>query len=161
MLEKLETLEARYEELSHELGDPSVVASPDKLRDTAKAHADLRGVVDKYQQYKQILQQQIEARRIIEVESDEELLELARDEVGVLEARREECEQELKTLLIPTDPNDQKNVILEIRAGTGVTRLLSSPRTYSACTPDMPIQRAGKSAFFRCTRPRSVESKRS
>ena len=119
MLEKLETLEARYEELSHELGDPSVVASPDKLRDTAKAHADLRGVVDKYQQYKQILQQQIEARRIIEVESDEELLELARDEVGALEARREECEQELKTLLIPTDPNDQKNVILEIRAGTG------------------------------------------
>ncbi len=119
MLEKLETLEARYEELSCELGDPLLVASPDKLRDTAKAHADLREVVEKYQQYKQILQQLMEARQIIEVESDEELLELARDEVGVLEARREECEQELKTFLIPTDPNDQKNAILEIRAGTG------------------------------------------
>ena len=119
MLEKLETLEARYEELSHELGDPSISANPDRLRDTGKAHADLREVVGKYRQYKQISKQLIGARQIIEVESEEDLLELARDEIGVLETSRKECEQELKTLLIPTDPNDQKNAILEIRAGTG------------------------------------------
>lgn len=119
MFEKLETLEARYEKLSHELGDPAIAANPDKLRDTAKAHADLREVVDKYQQYKQILKQLVEARQIVNVESEKGLLELARDEIGVLETSREECEQELKTLLTPIDPNDQKNAILEIRAGTG------------------------------------------
>ncbi len=119
MLEKLQTLEARYEELSRELGDPVLIANPGRLRETAKAHAELREVVDKYQQYKRVVQQLEEARQIIEAESDEGLLELARDEVGVLEARREEGEKELKTLLLPTDPNDQKNAILEIRAGTG------------------------------------------
>ncbi len=119
MLEKLETLETRYEELSRELGDPALVASPDKFRVAAKAHADLQEVVDKYQQYKRVAQQLEEARQIIEVESDEELLELARDEVDVLETSCEKYEEELKTLLLPRDPNDQKNAILEIRAGTG------------------------------------------
>ena len=119
MFEKLKTLEARYEELSRELGDPALVASPDKFRDTAKAHSRLREVVDKYQQFKQVAQELEEARQIIEAESDEGLLELARDEIVALEARLEGYEEELKILLLPTDPNDEKNAILEIRAGTG------------------------------------------
>ena len=119
MLEKLQTLETRYEELSRALGDPGIAAKPGRLRDTAKAHADLREVIDTYRLYKQTRQQLEDAREIIKSEQDEELLELAQEEVRLLGAKEEKYEQELKVLLLPRDPNDEKNVILEIRAGTG------------------------------------------
>lgn len=119
MFEKLEALETRYEELSHQLGDARLIVTPEKYRKTAQAHAELQEIVDKYRQYKSLDRQIGDVRRILAEEKDAELIEMAHQELAQLEERRERCEDELKLLLLPRDPNDEKNVILEIRAGTG------------------------------------------
>jgi peptide chain release factor 1 len=119
MFEKLQALEERYNELSTQLGDPSIVSSPEKYQKTAKAHAELQDLVEKYREYKSLSTQLTGAKAIVQNEEDPDLLELARDEVKTLEARLSQVESELKVLLIPKDPNDGKGVILEIRAGTG------------------------------------------
>jgi peptide chain release factor 1 len=119
MFEKLQSLEARYEELSHLLGDASLIAVPEKYQKTAKAHSELQDVVDKFREYKALSSQLLEARKMLEEDDDQELLELAREEVERLENDLARAEVELKILLIPRDPNDRKSVVLEIRAGTG------------------------------------------
>ena len=119
MFEKLQALEKTYEELSLRLGDAEVISSPEKYRKTAQAHAELQEIVDKYRNYKSILKEIAGAKKILEQEQDEELLEMARQEFQELEEQRTSIEEELKLLLLPKDPNDKKNVILEIRAGTG------------------------------------------
>ncbi len=119
MFEKLRKLEEAYDELSETLGDPEVASSPEKYRKAAQAHAELRDVVDKYRDYKSLLEEIAGTKKILEEEEDEELLELARQESQELEIRRVSGEEELNDLLLPKDPNDKKNVILEIRAGTG------------------------------------------
>lgn len=119
MLEKLRKLEKAYDELSETLADPEVASSPEKYRKAAQAHAELRDVVDKYRDHKSLLEEIAGTKKILEEEEDEELLELARQESQELEKRRVSGEEELKDLLLPKDPNDKKNVILEIRAGTG------------------------------------------
>ena len=119
MLERLRELEARYEELSAELTDAKVVGSSQKYRDTARAHSGLQGVVDEYRHCLAISRQIAEAQSLIAEESDPEIVQMARDELALLEQRERESEGRLRKLLIPRDPNDEKNVILEIRAGTG------------------------------------------
>jgi peptide chain release factor 1 len=119
MFEKLRKLEETYDGLSETLADPEVVSSPEKYRKVAQAHADLHEVVDKYRDYKSLLKEISGAKKILEEEGDEELLAMARQEDQDLEERRVSAEEELKELLLPKDPNDEKNVILEIRAGTG------------------------------------------
>ncbi len=119
MLEKLRALEANYEEVSRQLGDPRIVASRDRYREAAKSHSDLRPLVEKYREYRRTLSEVKDLREMARVEADAELAELARDELGMLEARVSEQEEELRVLLLPRDPNDEKNAILEIRAGTG------------------------------------------
>ena len=119
MLERLRELEARYQELSEELTDKKVLGSPERYRDTARAHSELQGVVDEYRHYLSISRQTAEAQSLIAEESDPEILQMARDELSLLKTQEKESEGRLRTLLIPKDPNDGKNVILEIRAGTG------------------------------------------
>ena len=119
MFEKLQALEEKYDELSGLLGDSSVISNPEKYQKTAKAHADLQDVVDKFRLYKSLSNQLAETKRILEEEGDPEMVELAREELRELEPRIEETQEQLKLLLIPKDPNDKKGVVVEIRAGTG------------------------------------------
>lgn len=119
MFERLQALEAKYDELSHLLGDSSVISAPDRYQKAAKAHAELQNVVEKFREYKNLSVQVQETKGLLEKETDAEMLEMAREELQSLEAAMGESEAQLRLLLIPRDPNDKKNVILEIRAGTG------------------------------------------
>jgi peptide chain release factor 1 len=118
--EKLAELEKKYEELTTQLGDPQVLADPAQYQQAAKAHAEIRELVEKYREWKEVDKSLAETRTLIgESSADPEMKALAHDELGELQKRSAQVEEELKTLLLPRDPNDEKNVILEIRAGTG------------------------------------------
>jgi peptide chain release factor 1 len=119
MLEKLDQIEARYEELTQELSSPELLANQSAYAKAAKQHRSLGEVVQKYQSLKSLQAELAGARDLFETADDEEMREMARQEMETLHTRLEETDRELKLLLIPSDPNDEKNVILEIRAGTG------------------------------------------
>lgn len=119
MFDKLEALEEKYQKLSRMLGDAETISNPEKYRNTARAHAELQEIVDKYREHKVVQQSIRDLKKILQEESEEELLKMARQELVELEERRRRCEQALKLLLVPRDSNDEKNVVLEIRAGTG------------------------------------------
>jgi peptide chain release factor 1 len=115
----LEHIEARYEELTQALASPETIADSGKYQKTAKAHSEISPVVEKYREYKDLKRGIAESRAMLADESDPELRAYAQEELERLEPRVSEAEEELKILLLPKDPNDEKNVILEIRAGTG------------------------------------------
>ena len=119
MLEKLEQIEARYEELTQELASPDIMSDFAAYTKSAKQHRSLGEIVSKYRELKSLKEEITGARELMDTADDEEMRELARVEVAALQARLDQCEADLKLLLIPTDPNDEKNVILEVRAGTG------------------------------------------
>jgi len=118
-LDKLQALEEKYELLSQKLSDPQIMSDPEVYAKLAKELASLEEVVKTYQDYKKALLQIEENKRLLEEEEDEELRALAREEIKVLEDKVEELEKVLPLMLLPKDPNDEKNVILEIRAGAG------------------------------------------
>ena len=117
-LKKLDGVEKRFEELTAKLADPAVVGDREKFTQIAREHAELSEIVNTYREYKKVLAE-IEGNKELLEDSDEELVRLAREELKQLEARREELEKRLMLLLLPKDPNDEKNIMLEIRAGTG------------------------------------------
>jgi len=119
MIDKLNALEKRFEEVNALLADPAVFADQSAYQKHAKAHRDLRDVVEKFREYKTVLQEIEDAKALVESETDSEMRKLADEELMSLEAQEEECQKELQVLLTPKDPNDDKNVLLEIRAGTG------------------------------------------
>jgi peptide chain release factor 1 len=119
MFDKLRRLEDRYQELSGQLSDPQVIGQPAEYARMAKAAADLSEIVQKFEEYKALLLRISEARHILSEDSDREMREMAQTEVDELTARQGEMEEELRTLLIPRDPNDDRNVFVEIRAGAG------------------------------------------
>lgn len=118
MWDKLDEVEARFERLGQELSDPKVVTDPQRFQQTAKQHADLTELVTTYREFK-ALRQQIEESRAMLRDADPELRELAEEELKELEPQVEPLEKRLKRLLLPKDPNDEKDVMVEIRAGTG------------------------------------------
>ncbi|MGA1840447.1 MAG: peptide chain release factor 1 [bacterium] len=120
MFHKLNQLEQRYEELNKLLSNPKVISDPAKFKEYAKSQAELEKIVMNYHKYKEVEKSIEEAKHIIRQESeDHELRELAKMEMEELEQKKKDLENELKLLLLPKDPNDEKNIILEIRAGTG------------------------------------------
>ena len=119
MIDRLEDLVARLDELQLSLSDPSVISDQDKFRRLMKEQADLSPIVEKYLEYKNAKQTIEDSLMMLDEESDEELRELAKEELNEAKAAVETCEQQLKILLLPKDPNDDKNVIVEIRAGAG------------------------------------------
>src|SRR5579885_1019784 len=119
-LTRLEEIEKRYEDLKAALSDPQVLADPSVYQKTAKAHAELQEIVERYREWKGIQKALVETKSLLEESSsDSEMRALAQQELAELERRQEEVESKLKVLLLPKDPNDEKNVVLEIRAGTG------------------------------------------
>jgi peptide chain release factor 1 len=119
MLDKLEQIVTRYEGLTKELSSPELLANPSAYGKAAKQHRGLEEIVQKYQALKALKEEIAGARELFDTSDDEEMREMARLELETLQSRLTEVEQDLKLLLIPSDPNDEKNVILEIRAGTG------------------------------------------
>jgi peptide chain release factor 1 len=119
LFEKLKQIESRYDEMTQELSSPDVHADSGRYQKLAKQHSELGGIVAKYREWKEIEKGLEGARQLLAEADDPEMKQMAHDEERALEARRETAERELKVLLLPKDPNDEKNVILEIRAGTG------------------------------------------
>ena len=119
MFDRLDDMLRHYEELMLELNNPSVAEDQRKFRKLMKEQADLVPIVDAYKQYKQAKQDVEDSLTLLDEKSDEEMKELAKEELADAKKRIEELEQELKILLLPKDPNDEKNVIVEIRAGAG------------------------------------------
>ena len=119
MFDRLDDILIHYEELMQELNNPSVAEDQNRFRKLMKEQADLADLVEAYTQYKKAKQTVEESLTLLEEESDEEMREMAKEELSDAKKRIEELEQELKILLLPKDPNDDKNIILEIRAGAG------------------------------------------
>ncbi|RPJ04679.1 MAG: PCRF domain-containing protein, partial [Deltaproteobacteria bacterium] len=119
MFEKLDEVERRYETLYHQLGQPEVITNQAELQKVAKEYSELGKVVDLYRRLKRLDEEIRENRELLSSEEDEEMKELAREELMRLVEDREKTEQGLRTALLPKDPNDEKSILLEIRAGTG------------------------------------------
>ena len=119
MFEKLKDIENRYAEVEKALGDPAQISNQQRLMELSKTHAELSPIVSAYQEYQQLESAFEETHLLIESETDEEMVGLAQEELDSLTVKKERLAEELKLLLIPKDPNDEKNVIIEIRAGTG------------------------------------------
>lgn len=119
MFDRLEDLLIRYEEVMGELQEPDVANDPERFKKLMKEQSDLAPIVEAYKEYRQCKQSAEDSLMMLEEESDEEMRELAKEELNDSKARIEELERELKILLLPKDPNDEKNVIVEIRAGAG------------------------------------------
>jgi peptide chain release factor 1 len=118
MFERLEQTEARYEDLGKQLADPEIISDQQKYQKIAKQHRDLEAIVDKFREYRQVTTGIADAQLMLE-ESDADIRAMAEEELAQLEERQPKIEEELKLLLLPKDPNDEKNVVVEIRAGTG------------------------------------------
>jgi peptide chain release factor 1 len=119
MFERLDQIEARYEELTHALASPEIISDSSKYQKAAKAHSEIAPVVEKYREYKDLKKGIAESKAVLADEKDSEMRAYAQEELEKLEARVAAVEEDIKLLLLPKDPNDEKNVILEIRAGTG------------------------------------------
>ncbi len=119
MFDKLEDLLIRFEEIMGELGEPSVTANQERFRKLMKEQSDLTPIVEAYKEYKKSGQDVADSLAMLEEESDEDMREMLKEELSAAKKRVEELESELKILLLPKDPNDDKNVIVEIRAGAG------------------------------------------
>ncbi|MCL1861964.1 MAG: peptide chain release factor 1 [Defluviitaleaceae bacterium] len=119
MFDKLDELEKRFAELSDAISDPAVISDTGRFRELMKEHSDLTPIIDTYREYKHLSQQVEDAKTMLNEESDEEMRQLAKDEIKEGTESLEEISESLKVLLLPKDPNDEKNVIVEIRGGAG------------------------------------------
>ena len=119
LLEKLAGIESRYEELNTLIVDPAVISDYNRLREVGQERTNLLPMVDAYREYRDTLRQRDEARALVASEADPDMATMAQEEVTELDAKINAMEANLKTLLVPKDPRDDRNVIVEIRAGTG------------------------------------------
>ena len=119
MFDRLDQIEAKYNELTTALASPEIMNDSAKYQKTAKTHSELSPIVEKYREYKDLKKGIEDSRAMVAEETDPEMKAYAQEELTQLEARKAAAEEELKVLLLPKDPNDEKNIVLEIRAGTG------------------------------------------
>ena len=119
MLEKLKALEERFFKVSELISDAEVIADRDRWRELCREHSELSPIIDEYNKYKEYINTVSEDKELLETEEDEELLLMLRADLSNAQKSLKESEEKIKLLLIPKDPNDDKNVIMEIRGGTG------------------------------------------
>ncbi|HYL95578.1 MAG TPA: PCRF domain-containing protein, partial [Terriglobales bacterium] len=119
MFERLDQLETRYQELERSLASPEIISDSGKYQKAAKAHSELTPVVEKYREYKDLKRGIEESKAVLAEEKDADMRAYAQEELDKLQERAVAVEQELKVLLLPKDPTDEKHIVLEIRAGTG------------------------------------------
>ena len=159
IFDKLSALETQYDELMQRLGTSEMQSDQAEYRKGAKTLSELEPVVQKFGEYKQV-QKDLDGAEELLRGSDADMRELAQEELKGLEQRREVLLGELRILLIPKDPNDERNVLLEIRAGTGGDEAACSQAISSACTRALPSVRVGSSRCCRAAKTASAESKR-
>ena len=119
MLHKLDSIEEKYDELNEQLSKPEVISDQNKFQKYAKAHSDLSDIVSQYREYKSLVQQINDAQEMLTEEQDEDFKAMLLEELETLKEKRDIAGHDLQVLLLPRDPNDEKSVIMEIRAGTG------------------------------------------
>lgn len=119
MFDRLQAVEDRYERLTELLSDPDIVNDSKKLREYSKEQSDIQETVDAYREYKSVKEQLVETREMLDSEKDPDMHEMVKEEFNLLKEQQEELEERLRILLIPKDPNDNKNVIMEIRGAAG------------------------------------------
>jgi peptide chain release factor 1 len=119
MFDRLEEVEDKYIELGEKLEDPNIWSDPKEYQHIAKAHSDLAPLVNKYREFKQVVREKAGAEELIRDSADDELRQMAQSELEELRAKEQAVQAELTVLLLPKDPNDEKSVLVEIRAGTG------------------------------------------
>ena len=119
MFDKLDFILEKYEELAKKVSDPDIIADQPTWQKYMKEMGEMEPIVKEYRAYKKAKQELEESKELFEAEDDEEMKELAREDIKALESQLEASQEQLKVLLLPKDPNDDKNVILEVRAGTG------------------------------------------
>jgi peptide chain release factor 1 len=119
VIEKLESLYIKFQDIGSQLSDPAVVADQKRFMQLSKEYKELQKIADAYLAYKKILQEIEGAKKILQTEKDEDFRDLAKEDLNRLEPLKEQMEETIRLLLIPKDPEDEKNAILEIRAGTG------------------------------------------
>jgi peptide chain release factor 1 len=119
MFDKLKTVEKRYNDLNELLSDPKIIARQSEYQKYAKEQSDLTPIVNRFKNLKKFVQQLEESKKLLEEEKDPEMLEMAEEDLAQVEIEKQKAESDLKLLLLPKDPRDERNVIVEIRAGTG------------------------------------------
>ncbi len=144
MLDRLKSIEERYEKLNEYLSDPEVVNDPKKLREYSKEQSDIQETVEVYRQYRAAYDQLSEAKAMLEEKLDAEMRDMVKEEISELTEETERLEDELKILLIPKDPNDNKNVIVEFVVQQEEKRPRFLLETFTVCTAVMLKCRAGK-----------------
>ena len=117
--EKLRDIESRFAEVEAQMSDPAVAQDPPAYQKLAREAKEIAPIVERYRSYKDALQELAKVQEMVKAETDPELREMAHEEARALEAKRDALDAEIPLLLVPKDPNDEKNVLLEIRAGTG------------------------------------------
>lgn len=144
MFDKLEDLVKRLDEVMQELSEPDVVSDQNRFRNLMKEQNELAPIVEKYKEYKEAKQTIEDSVEMLEEEHDEEMRELLKEELSEAKKNVEQYEEELKVLLLPKDPNDDKNVIVEIRAVPVGMRLHYLLLRFIVCTKTMPNLNVGK-----------------
>lgn len=119
MYDRLQSVENRYEELNELLSDPDVVSDPKRLRDLSKEQSSISQTVETYRDYKEVTDQIAETKELLNEKLDDDMREMAKEELNELQENKTQLEEKLKLLLVPKDPNDDKNVIMEIRGAAG------------------------------------------
>ncbi|MFT4578402.1 MAG: peptide chain release factor 1 [Nitrospinales bacterium] len=119
MFDKLKTVEKRYNDLNELLSDPKIIAQQSEYQKYAKEQSDLTPIVKRFKDLQKFVQQLEDSKKILEEEKDPEMLEMAEEDLAQVETEKQKAESDLKLLLLPKDPRDERNVIVEIRAGTG------------------------------------------
>ena len=119
LLDRLAFIENKYDELSVKISDPSIMENQNEWRKLCKEHADLEVIVGAYTEYKKVIEDLNDNKEMLELETDKEMKDMLHEEINELKIRKEELENKIQILLLPKDPNDDKNVFVEIRAGAG------------------------------------------
>jgi len=119
LIEKLKQFNQRFEEIGNEMSQSEIISDREQYATLAREYADLEPVIKKGKEYQKVMAQITDTEHLIESENDDEIVEMAKEELMMLQERAEQLEREIHRLIIPPDPNDEKNVVLEIRAGTG------------------------------------------
>ncbi|MYL49513.1 peptide chain release factor 1 [Halobacillus litoralis] len=119
MIERLQTLEDRYEKLNELLSDPEIISDTNKLREYSKEQSGLQETVAAYREYKEVAEQLDDAKAMLDDKMDADMVEMVKEEIHELSTRKQDLEERLKVLMLPKDPNDDKNVIMEVRGAAG------------------------------------------
>ena len=160
MFEKIEIFDKRYSELSERLYQPSVAGNPEEYQKIMKEIKSIEEIVLTYRKYKEAVQTEKDSLEILEETSDKELKELAQIELDEAKDNIKNLAEDLKILLLPKDPNDERNVIVEIRGGAGGEESALLVRFCSECTRCMPKKRALKSRLSMPMKPKSAVTRK-